>query len=167
MSQQKAWARRPSVRRAICEIWSTFICRRKNSVMLQECVMDWKWLPPSSFLLQASPDVDEEGFSLRPGEEADYILLLERKKQWMWKYQWWDSSTEELLTCLAEWLIGPVFLSIKWDKSIIPPSLSSSHVHVCVCVVVTKRIRRSVSRVTLHVSIFTVLMNSCPVILVF
>ncbi len=27
-------------------------------------------------LFQASPDVDEEGFSLRPGDEGDDILLV-------------------------------------------------------------------------------------------
>lgn len=29
-------------------------------------------------LCQASPDVDEEGFSLRPGDEVDDILLVKR-----------------------------------------------------------------------------------------
>jgi len=29
-------------------------------------------------LFQASPDVDEEGFSLRPGEEGDDILSVMR-----------------------------------------------------------------------------------------
>ncbi|KAM7378989.1 hypothetical protein PAMP_004570 [Pampus punctatissimus] len=45
----------------------------------------------------ASPDVDEEGFSLRPGDEGDDILFL------------WKAATvvlgllpEKLLTCLTE-----------------------------------------------------------------
>lgn len=31
-------------------------------------------------LFQASPDVDEEGFSLRPGDEGDNILFSEERK---------------------------------------------------------------------------------------
>lgn len=48
-------------------------------------------------LLQASPDVDEEGFSLRPGDEGDDILLVKSRSS--------GSSlgtAAKLLTCLAE-----------------------------------------------------------------
>ena len=49
---------------------------------LLQCVTGWKRLSPLSPLSlsrsQASPDVDEEGFSLRPGDEGEDILSLKR-----------------------------------------------------------------------------------------
>lgn len=49
-------------------------------------------------LCQASPDVDEEGFSLRPGDEGDNILLVKRSSN--------GSSLGTLLlqTIIAVWL---------------------------------------------------------------
>lgn len=69
------------LRQDICEIWSAFICRavhREEFSDASATVRDGLEMT-IAFLLslfQASPDVDEEGFSLRPGDEGDDILLV-------------------------------------------------------------------------------------------
>lgn len=96
-------------------------------------VMHLKWL--FSLFSQASPDVDEEGFSLRPGDDGDDILAVTEPVSGAEK----SLLKKNYLTCLAERLSGQILLSIKWAKSIVPPSLASSHVYVPAAIIELNR----------------------------
>lgn len=69
-------------------------------VALLQCVRlarnDRHHFPLAVSLLQASPDVDEEGFSLRPGDEGDDILLVGRRSSTLRSLR-----QQKLLICLA------------------------------------------------------------------
>lgn len=62
--------------RSMCEMWITFICRtaRSERVWLCRRCSRSRHHSPCRLSPQATPDVDEEGFSLRPGDEGDDIL---------------------------------------------------------------------------------------------
>lgn len=78
MSQQQLQARKPNLLgQDICEIYSAFIFSAEEFSGASVTVFDGlETTVTLVFLLQASPDVDEEGFSLRPGEEGDDILSV-------------------------------------------------------------------------------------------
>lgn len=53
---------------------------------------------PRSLFAQATPDVDEEGFSLRPGDEADDILLMRHHDVFLSKlsrFGWLDDTLDQ------------------------------------------------------------------------
>lgn len=103
----------------MCELWRCIICESagasstkwnvssKTSVKsnlhfyallksLRVARNDRHHFPLAVSLLQASPDVDEEGFSLRPGDEGDDILLVRRRSSTLRSL-----CQQKLLICLA------------------------------------------------------------------
>lgn len=125
--------------RAICEIWSTFICRavrREDGSFSDASVMACDALEMT--VLSFFPGLSWRGRGgLQPPAwgRRGWYPCSDRTSLRGWKVP----PEKNYLTCLAEWLSGQILLSIKWAESIVPPSLASSHVYVPAAIIELNR----------------------------